>query len=122
MAQELIIKRYFEMGEQRWEKTKKDLQQLVKVINESGGEYSLQLRENYFNIYYQGNSLAKVVPNRSGTYSVGIHKKFVQGSVLTKLQRYSVNKPSEDAQRSSQYVRFTVQPGQYASFPSKEQS
>ena len=105
-----IIERYLEMGEERWAKTKKDLGPLVTLINASGEEYSLQLRENYFNIYYRGNSLAKVVPNRSGTYSVVIHGKFTKGSVLTKLERYSANKPSEDALGSGQHVRFIVQP------------
>jgi len=110
MDREMHIKRYFEMGEERWAKTKKDLGRLVKLINASGGEYSLQLRENYFNIYYQGNSLAKVVPNRSGTYSVEIHRRFVQGSVLKRLEGYSVNKPSEDTRDDVPYVRFRVQP------------
>jgi len=108
MAQKPIIKRYID--DKRWEKTKKDLQPLVKLINASGGEYSLQLRENYFNIYYQGNSLAKVIPNRSETYSIQIHRKFVHGSVLKKLERYSVNKPSEDSRNSGEYIHFRVQP------------
>jgi hypothetical protein len=108
MAQKPIIKRYID--DKRWEKTRKDLQPLVKLINALGGEYSLQLRENYFNVYYQGNSLAKVVPNRSGTYSVKIHGKFVQGSVLAKLARYSANKPSEHAQNGGEYPCFIVHP------------
>jgi len=33
------------------------------------------LRDNYFNLYYKGNSLAKVTP-RSNDYEISIHKKF----------------------------------------------
>ena len=105
MGEEPIIKHYFEVDDERWTKTKKDLGRLVELINASRGEYSLQLRKNYFNIYYQGNSLAKVVPHKAGTYSVEINEKFVEGSVLTKLQRYSQN-----ARRSGKCVRFTVHP------------
>jgi uncharacterized protein YueI len=110
----LIIERYLKLSTDKCEKTKKDLQRLVKLINDSKGEYSLQLRENYFNIYYQGNSLAKVTPNRNGTYTAEIHERFVQserGETLKKLERYSnVRKPSLSARASSKYVRFTIQP------------
>ncbi|MBC8274000.1 MAG: hypothetical protein H8E40_03395, partial [Chloroflexi bacterium] len=106
MAGAPVIRRY--LDPEKFKMVKRDSPRLVKFINESGGEYSFQLRENYFNIYYQGNSLAKVVPNKSGTYSVEIHREFVKGSVLTKLARYSVNKPSQTAESKSKYVNFTI--------------
>ena len=33
--------------------------------------------KNCFNIYYQGNSLAKVILSKDGTYSAEIHKEFL---------------------------------------------
>ncbi len=104
----MVIERYLKLSADRRKKTKSDLRPLVKLINSSGGEYSLQLRENYFNIYYQGNSLALVRPNKNGTYTASIHKKFASGNTLRKLERYSVNKPSQTAESKSQYVNFTI--------------
>ena len=104
----MIIKRYLELGADRWERAKKDLQRLVRLINNSGGEYSLQLRENYFNIYYQGNSLAKVIPNRKGTYTARIHERFLTDRILDTLKKYSVVKKTTGER--SPYVHFTIQP------------
>ena len=110
-----------------WEKTKRDLtiKRLVRLINASGGEYSLQLRENYFNIYYQGNSLAKVIPNKNGTYSAVIHEEFLQlkkpDKILSKLRQYSSSgKTSLDVKGKSKYVTFRIHPGKlYHFFQSK---
>ena len=104
----MIIERYLELGADKWEKTKKDLQRLVRLINTSGGEYSLQLRENYFNIYYQGNSLSKVIPNRNGTYTAEIHERFLTDRILENLKKYSVVKKTTG--KKSDYVRLTIQP------------
>jgi hypothetical protein len=104
----MIIERYLHLSADRWERTKKDLQRLVRLINNSGGEYSLQLRENNFNIYYQGNSLAKVTPNRNGTYTAAIHEKFLTDRIRENLKKYSVVKKT--AGKKSDYVRFTIHP------------
>lgn len=59
---------------------KDDFKFLIKKINESGFEYDFQIRDNYFNLYYKGNSLTKVMckdaiePMRE--YEVQINKKF----------------------------------------------
>jgi hypothetical protein len=110
MGQKMVIRHYLKLDTDRWEKTKRYLLPLVRLINNSGGEYSLQLREGYFNIYYQGNSLARVTPNKNGTYTASIHKKFAQGETLKKLERYSVNKPSQHAGNHSGYVYFNIRP------------
>jgi len=104
----MIIERYLHLSADRWEKTKKDLRRLVKLINDSKGEYSLQLRENYFNIYYQGNSLSKVIPNRNGTYTAEIHEGFLTDRILNNLKKYSVVKKTTG--KKSDYVRFTIRP------------
>lgn len=109
MVRHPVIKRY--LDPERFRIVKRDLLPLVKLINGSGGEYSFQLRENYFNIYYQGNSLAKVIPNKDGTYSVEIHKQFVRDRILEKLEQYSVNKPSHSkttTAKNSNYARFKI--------------
>jgi len=106
----MVIKRYLELSAARWEQLKKDLRPIVRIIKNSGGEYSFQLRENYFNIYYQGNSLAMVRPNANGTYTAYIHERFAQDEILKKLEQYSVNKPSQNARSARKYVRFSIQP------------
>jgi hypothetical protein len=52
---------------------------LVERIREERGELDLRLRDNYFNLYYKGNSMAKVevMPGDSG-YMVSIHRKFTE--------------------------------------------
>ena len=52
---------------------------LVERIHEECGELDLRLRDNYFNLYYKGNSMAKVevMPGDSG-YVVSIHRKFTE--------------------------------------------
>jgi len=106
------IKRY--LDPERFKNAKKDLPPLVGFINRSLGEYSLQLRENYFNIYYQGNSLAKVILNKNGTYSAEIHKRFLYSckpdmilkkpdKILEKLERYS----KKNSGKNSDYICFS---------------
>jgi len=110
MIRRPVIKRY--LDPKRFERTKRDLRPLVGLINRSGGEYSLQLRENYFNIYYQGNSLAKVIPNKNGTYSAEIHNKFLRGDILKNLEQYS----KIITRKSSNYVCFRIEPREFYQF------
>ncbi len=78
MAHRSVIRRYLSGDEERLAAVHGHLKRTIKLINNSGGEYSLQLREDYFNIYYRGNSVAKVdIPRRGATYSVSIHKRFL---------------------------------------------
>ena len=106
MVKRSVIKRYLDID--KMERAKRDFPLLVRIINNSGGECNLQLREDYFNIYYQGNSLAQVKPNKNGTYTASIHEKFAQDETLKKLERYSVNKPSQCDGNHSKYVRFNI--------------
>jgi len=119
MVERPVIQHY--LNPDIWGKAKVDLLRLVKLINHYGGEYSLQLRENYFNIYYQGNSLAKVIPNKNGTYSAGIHKEFLQldkpDKILRKLKQYSsINETPQNAKGKRKYVIFRIHPGKLYHF------
>ncbi|MFO7773359.1 MAG: hypothetical protein R6V59_05420 [Dehalococcoidia bacterium] len=121
MVERPVIQRY--LSPDIWEGTKKDLtlKRLVRLINNSGGEYSLQLRENYFNIYYRGNSLAKVIPDRRGTYTARIHREFLQldepDKILRKLRQYSsISETSQNADSKRKYVTFRIQQGRLYHF------
>ena len=46
------------------------------MVVDSKGELHLDLRTDYFNIYYKGNSLAKVAFRTDDRYDVSIHHKF----------------------------------------------
>jgi len=106
----MVIERYLDT--KRFERAKRDLPPLVGLINRSGGEYSLQFRENYFNIYYQGNSLARVKSNKNGTYSAEIHKEFLRDDILERLERYS----KITTRKSSNYVCFRIEPREFYQF------
>lgn len=76
----MIIERYF--SEDILKYIKSDFQFLVDKIINSGFEYDLQIRDNYFNLYYKGNSIGKVSYS-TGTqlYKVEIHTKFISKEI-----------------------------------------
>jgi len=82
------IKRYFSPDVLK--RIKKDFQFLIKFINNSYGEFDFSIRDNYFNIYYKGNSLAKVKPIKGNTYRITIHRKFFNGSKADE-QKYFIS-------------------------------
>jgi hypothetical protein len=102
-----IIERY--LRPENYERVKRDFKPLIGLINSSYGEYSLQFREDCFNIYYQGNSIAKVEPNKNGTYTASIHSEFVR-DLLGDLDKYSDNKHSSNDRNSNKYLRFRLRP------------
>ena len=107
IAKKPVIQRY--LSEAHLESAVKDMKPVINLLNKSYGELSLQLREDYFNIYYQGNSLAKVQFNAGGTYSASIHSKFIDG-ILDDLNPYSEIKYPPEAETSNKYINFRVQP------------
>jgi predicted component of type VI protein secretion system len=48
-----------------------------KVIHDF--DLDLQIRNNYLNLYYKGNSLLKLAESAPARYQVDIHQKFAQG-------------------------------------------
>lgn len=105
--EERVIQRYFKRKE-TFDQLVSDFRFLTRMVNNSGGEYSIQFREDYFNIYYKGNSLAKVRPYRHGRYQVEIHKKFATGKVYDGLSNYSSEEPYRGQGEMDEYIRFTV--------------
>lgn len=80
------MKRYF--GEENFIRLCQDFKFLVDKIKDFRGELDIRLRDNYFNLYYKGNSLAKVT-SRSNDYEVAIHKKFSQ-DIFQKDGRFTI--------------------------------
>jgi len=89
-------------------------------VNDSYGEYVFQLRENYFNIYYRGNSLARIGLSTEGTYSVRIHRKFLCGSVLGKMDQYCVGQSHAGGTKVDPVIRFRVKACQLRRFFKKD--
>lgn len=75
----MTIKRYFS-DNAALKIIKQDFAFLVRIVNESYGEFDIALRNDYFNIYYKGNSLAKIRPIRGSAYRISIHEKFFKGT------------------------------------------
>ncbi len=72
-----VIKRSFD--KLIFDHIKKDLKFLVNRIHREHGELDMRLRDNYFNLYYQGNSMAKV-RKTSNDYEILVHRKFTKES------------------------------------------
>lgn len=78
------MKRY--LSATKVKRVKNDFGFLLNYIRNSYGELDLRLRDGYFNIYYKGNSLAKVIV-RSDQFIVQIHQKFVS-DIYSKDKRF----------------------------------
>ena len=55
-----------------------DFKNLVNIVNNSQGELDIAIRDEYLNVYYKGNSLAKISFKTDGRYQVEIHMKFFE--------------------------------------------
>jgi len=84
-----MIKRYF--SSKVLISMKKDFDFLFPMLDNFFGEVDFSIRDNYFNLYYKGNSLAKVRLKRNGFYSVSISNKFFQNSKVKKDNRFSLH-------------------------------
>ena len=84
-----IISRYF--SEEKINRIKSDFAFLVDRVLHSGYEYDFQLRDNYFNLYYKGNSIGKVSCKPEGSYLVDISFKFIKDSIRNSFQHQQRN-------------------------------
>ncbi len=101
------IERYFTKKD-TLEQVITDFRFLVTMVNHSGGEYSIQLRQDYFNVYYKGNSLAMVRPYRRGQYRIKIHRDFATKEVCDALCGHCAEPPYRGKGDTGPYVYFTV--------------
>lgn len=72
----MVMKRF--LDQDNLERIKNDFEFLISMFQGKDyiGEFDLALRDNYFNIYYQGNSLARVEFYKDDMYGVKINQKF----------------------------------------------
>lgn len=102
------MKRY--LDDSIFEKFKQDFEFLFRIIKNSKGEYDLRLRDNYFNLYYQGNSMAKVRLYKEN-YEVEIHEKFVYSPKSNEtifIDDDRIKEVTDNAKESGRYVIYTV--------------
>jgi CRISPR/Cas system-associated exonuclease Cas4 (RecB family) len=72
------IVRYFDPT--TFSKIKHDFDFLFPLLQGYFGEIEFSIRNNYFNLYYKGNSLSMVKCTKTGSYKVSINKKFFNKS------------------------------------------
>lgn len=74
-----MIKRY--LDDDNLNRLVNDFQFLPKLINSFKGELEFSLRDKYFNLYFRGNSAARVkfIPNKQ--YRIEFHNKFFPTSI-----------------------------------------
>ena len=89
-----MVKRYF--SEENFARLRKDFVFLIKIIKSFKGELEFSIRDNYFNLYFRGNSAAKVSFLPNGTYRIEINKKFYPPSLIKDI--LFLNTPSGDYQ------------------------
>jgi len=81
----MVIKRY--ISDEVFNRMKTDFRFLIDRILQSGFEYDLQIRDNYFNLYYKGNSLGKIsFSSKTCLYNVRIHHKFIDQKIKERFK------------------------------------
>lgn len=79
----MAIKRFF--NDDNLARMQSDFSFLLETVRNSNREFYLALRDNGFNLYYKGNSLAKVSFDKPQKgYAVQMHKNFFQTLRQTK--------------------------------------
>ena len=70
------------LSDDRFERILRDFEFLFERVRQEHGELDLRLRDNYFNVYHRGNSLAKVeLGPREGPYRISISREFAEGEL-----------------------------------------
>jgi len=81
-----MIKRYFSDG--IFKRVNTDFAFLMTLIKNSKGELYFAIRDDYFNIYYRGNRLAKVSFRKNEGYEISIHKPLFSESKAERDTRF----------------------------------
>jgi len=84
----MIINRFF--NPVNFKRMRNDFGFLVKMSKDKDfiGELDIALRDNYFNLYYKGNSLAKVTFCKGDSYIISINEKFFENTGAAKDTRF----------------------------------
>ena len=77
------------LSEDHFKRLSQDFGFLLKMIHGYAGELEIALRGPYFNIYYRGNSLAKVGFASAGQYRVEISSAFYNESAVAEDKRFT---------------------------------
>ncbi len=94
MSKPAVISRYLSLT--TCEAVKNDFGFLINKIRESGFEYDLQIRDDYLNLYYKGNSIGKIsYRTDKKAYEVTINRKFLKDSILKHFPLKSGNTSKE---------------------------
>lgn len=72
-----IMNRFLDQNHLRKLDVNGEIHFLVEKVKQSLGDLDMRLRGDYFNLYYKGNSIAKVKFARD-RYNVSVHKKFAK--------------------------------------------
>ena len=103
----MVISRY--LSKETYEAVKRDFCFLIEKLEPSGFEYGLQIRDNYLNLYYRGNSLGEIAYRKSKKlYKIRINHKFVEG-IGSVIRRFKHS-------RKKDYVVFTLESKQLHPF------
>ena len=93
----MVINRF--LNPTNFKRMKDDFKFLLKMIKDKDfrGELDLALRDNYFNLYYKGNSLAKVEFNKGNSYKIKINEKFFSKTDAAQDKRFFKTKKRKGA-------------------------
>ena len=111
------IKRYF--SKDNFKRIKQDFKFLINLIDTSYGEFDFAIRDNYFNIYYKGNSLAKVKPKEDNFYKVSINSKFFDNTKADDPSFYTTKKDSNNIILSNKQLHRFFQKKHLIEFASR---
>lgn len=85
-----------------------DFRFLIKKIRKFRFEYTLEIRHDYFNLYYQGNSIGKIVYHSpKKLYKISINEKFLEEGCMVR---------NFDGKSKKSYVSFEIFPKKLPSF------
>lgn len=94
------IKRY--LSEKNLNRFEADFKNLIKIANNSNGELDIAIRANYLNVYYKGNSLAKISFKEPDKYKVEIHEKFFEETTANDPEFF------EEVTKSNKYMALIL--------------
>lgn len=113
----MSIKRYFTPT--TINRIKKDFNLLLQFIKKTNGEFDFSIRENSFNIYFKGNSLAQITPKEKNLYKISIHSKFFDDTKADDKKYYKYKKNSDNIILEDEHLHPFFQSKHMLEFASK---